>query len=241
MDTTARDNFVSSVSGLMDKYGFDGLDIDFESGSLYMDSGDTDYKNPTTAVLTNLISALKTLKSKYGANFVLTMAPETFYVQTGYTNYGGNGGGYLPVIYAVKDILNWLQVQYYNSGPIMGLDGVYRNMGNADFICSMADMTLQGIPLNQNLNNIFPALRPDQIIIGLPANVNAGNGYVAPAEVQKALDYIIKGKSYGGGYTLRNPSGYPGLRGLMAWSVNWDAFSGFEFTNSYRPYMDALK
>ncbi|WP_238164122.1 glycosyl hydrolase family 18 protein [Kribbella pittospori] len=87
--TAARDAFVSSVSAIIDRYGLDGLDIDFEGHSLYLNSGDTDFRNPTTPVIVNLISALKTLKSRYGANFVLTMAPETFFVQVGYQFYGG--------------------------------------------------------------------------------------------------------------------------------------------------------
>src|SRR5256885_8574285 len=51
------------------------------------------------------ISALRTLKAHYGSGFVLTMAPETFFVQLGYQFYGPgpNGsadprsGAYLPV------------------------------------------------------------------------------------------------------------------------------------------------
>ncbi|MGH8881554.1 MAG: glycosyl hydrolase family 18 protein, partial [Stackebrandtia sp.] len=33
----ARDAFVSSVSAIIDKYGLDGLDVDFEGHSLYLD------------------------------------------------------------------------------------------------------------------------------------------------------------------------------------------------------------
>ncbi len=123
----ARDAFVNSVSAIIDRYGLDGLDIDFEGHSLYLNSGDTDFRNPTTPVIVNLISALKSLKAKYGAAFVLTMAPETFFVQVGYQFYGGAGGGdnrtgsYLPVIHALRDALTVLHVQDYNSGPVMGL------------------------------------------------------------------------------------------------------------------------
>src|SRR5690606_9673241 len=57
----ARDTFVSSVSKIIDEYGLDGLDIDFEGHSLSLDAGDTDFRNPTTPVIVHLISALKTL------------------------------------------------------------------------------------------------------------------------------------------------------------------------------------
>lgn len=97
MTTAARDTFVSSVSKIIDEYGLDGLDIDFEGHSLSLNADDTDFKNPRTPVIVNLISALKTLKARYGDDFVLTTAPETFFVQLGYQYYGtGKWGGQDP-------------------------------------------------------------------------------------------------------------------------------------------------
>ena len=239
----ARDAFVSSVSAIIDRWGLDGLDIDFEGHSLYLNAGDTDFRNPTTPVIVNLISALKTLKAKYGAGFVLTMAPETFFVQVGYQFYGGSSGGdnrtgsYLPVIHALRDSLTVLHVQDYNSGPVMGLDNQYHTMGGADFHIAMTDMVKAGFPV-ANTGQTFPGLRDDQIGFGLPAAVSAGNGYTAPAAVHTALDCLVKGQNCGG-YSLRGgPS--PGFRGLMTWSINWDHYYNWEFRNSHAPYLDAL-
>ncbi|MGW3631773.1 chitinase [Streptomyces sp. NPDC005122] len=237
----ARDTFVSSVSKIIDTYGLDGLDIDFEGHSLSLDASDTNFKSPTTPVVVNLISALKTLKAKYGSGFVLTMAPETFFVQLGYQFYGtGKWGGqdpragaYLPVIYALRDDLTLLHVQDYNSGPIMGLDNQYHSMGGADFHIAMTDMLLTGFPVAGDTNNVFPPLRPDQVAIGMPASVNAGNGYVSPAEVDKALDCLTK-RTNCGSYATHGT--WPGLRGLMTWSVNWDRFAGWEFQRNFDGY-----
>ncbi|MHB9854010.1 chitinase [Streptomyces krungchingensis] len=239
--TAARDTFVSSVSKIIDTYGLDGLDIDFEGHSLSLDASDTDFKHPTTPVVVNLISALKTLKAKYGSKFVLSMAPETFFVQLGYQYYGtGKWGGqdpragaYLPVIHALRDDLTLLHVQDYNSGPIMGLDNQYHSMGGADFHIAMTDMLLTGFPVAGDANNVFPPLRPDQIAIGMPASTNAGNGYVAPAEVTKALDCLTK-KTNCGSYATHGT--WPGLRGLMTWSVNWDRFGSWEFSTNFDRY-----
>ncbi|MER6980757.1 chitinase [Streptomyces carpinensis] len=241
--TAARDTFVSSVSKIIDEYGLDGLDIDFEGHSLSLNTGDTDFRNPTTPVIVNLISALKTLKAKYGDKFVLTMAPETFFVQMGYQYYGtGKWGGqdprcgaYLPVIYALRDALTLLHVQDYNSGPITGLDDQYHSMGGADFHIAMTDMLLTGFPVAGDANNVFPPLRPDQVAIGMPASTNAGNGYVAPAEVTRTLDCLTR-KTNCGSYATHGT--WPALRGLMTWSINWDRFGSWEFQRNFDSYFD---
>ncbi|MDJ0383816.1 glycoside hydrolase family 18 protein [Streptomyces sp. G-G2] len=239
----ARDTFVSSVSKIIDEYGLNGLDIDFEGHSLSLATGDTDFRSPTTPVIVNLISAVKTLKAKYGAGFVLTMAPETFFVQLGYQYYGSGpwggqdprAGAYLPVIHALRDDLTLLHVQDYNSGSIMGLDNQYHSMGGADFHIAMTDMLLTGFPVAGNTARVFPPLRPDQVAIGLPATTNAGNGYTAPAEVAKALDCLTKkAGSTCGGYQTHGS--WPALRGLMTWSVNWDRFGGWEFAKNFHAY-----
>lgn len=239
--TAARDTFVTSVSKIIDQYGLDGLDIDFEGHSLSLNADDTDFKNPKTPVIVNLIAALKTLKAKYGDDFVLTMAPETFFVQLGYQYYGtGQWGGqdpragaYLPVIHALRDDLTLLHVQDYNSGPIMGLDNQYHSMGGADFHIAMTDMLLTGFPVAGNANNVFPPLRPDQVAIGMPASTNAGNGHVPPAEVTKTLDCLTK-KTNCGSYATHGT--WPALRGLMTWSINWDRYSNWEFQRTFDGY-----
>ncbi|MFF0698273.1 chitinase [Streptomyces tendae] len=239
--TAARDKFVSSVSAIIDEYGLDGLDIDFEGHSLSLNADDTDFKNPKTPVIVNLVSAVKTLKAKYGDDFVLTMAPETFFVQLGYQYYGtGKWGGqdpragaYLPVIHALRDDLTLLHVQDYNSGSIMGLDNQYHSMGGADFHIAMTDMLLTGFPVAGDANNVFPPLRPDQVAIGMPASTQAGNGHVSSAEVNKALNCLTR-KTDCGSYATHGT--WPDLRGLMTWSINWDRYSNWEFQKNFDAY-----
>ncbi|MFC8952391.1 chitinase [Streptomyces sp. NPDC057101] len=239
--TAARDTFVSSVSKIIDEYGLDGLDIDFEGHSLSLQTGDTDFRNPTSPVIVNLIQAVRTLKARYGSGFVLTMAPETFFVQLGYQYYGSGpwggqdprAGAYLPVIHALRDDLTLLHVQDYNSGSIMGLDNQYHSMGGADFHIAMTDMLLTGFPVAGNTDRFFPALRADQVAIGLPASTQAGNGHTTPAEVNKALNCLTRKTDCG---TYQTHGTWPALRGLMTWSINWDRFNQWEFSKNFDAY-----
>ncbi|WP_223166951.1 hypothetical protein [Nonomuraea sp. SYSU D8015] len=173
------------------------------------------------------------------------MAPETFFVQLGYQFYGPGPNGaadnrsasYLPVIHALRNDLTLLHVQDYNSGPIKGLDDQYHFIGGHDFHVAMTDMLLAGFPITGDPAKVFPPLRQDQVAIGLPAPPNAGNGFTTVAEVQKAFDCLAKGAGCG---AYRPRGVYPGLKGLMAWPINWDKHNGYEFSRSHRTYLDAL-
>jgi chitinase len=205
-----------------------------------LNSGDNDITHPTTPSVVYLISAVQQLKAKYGSNFIVAMAPQTFFVQTGYEYYGGNStgasdrraGAWLPVIYGLRNQLNLLDVQDYNSGPVMALDGQYYNTGGEDFLTAMTDMLLHGFTV-AGTGETFPALNPDQVTIGLPANENAGNGAVSSADLDAALDCLTQGTSCGAYKPLGT---YPALGGLMAWSINWDVFGGNAFADNYTSY-----
>ena len=87
----AREKFMTSLTGLIDKYGFDGIDIDLEGGSgMILQPGDTDLKNPTTPQIVNFIKIIKDLVKKYGDNFIISMAPAVSYTHLT-----------LPTIYSV--------------------------------------------------------------------------------------------------------------------------------------------
>jgi len=239
-DSASAAEFVTSMSGILDLYGFDGVDVDLEGGSLALDAGDVDYRYPTSPRIVYFIEALSTLMAMY-PDHVLSAAPETAYVQGGYQSYGSIWGAYLPVIHALRERWSYIHVQHYNTGSMFGRDGNIYEPATADFHVAMADMLLAGFTVDYWGSAIpFPPLRQDQVAVGLPAGPQAGDGYTPPNVVHQALDYLISGSPFGGQYMLADPEGYPGFRGLMTWSVNWDAYYGWEFSSSYRSYLDSL-
>ena len=119
----ARSELVSSVTRIVNEYGFDGIDIDFESPSLSIDPGDTDFRHPTTPSIVNLISALRQLHDHFGPQFMISLVPEGTQIPSGYPSYGGQFGSYLAITYAIRDILTFMDVQSYNTPPLQGLDG----------------------------------------------------------------------------------------------------------------------
>jgi chitinase len=239
----AASTFTSTMTNIINTYGFDGFDIDFEGHSLVLNAGDSNVFSPTTPLIVNTINAIRNTRN--GANGkMLTFAPETFFVQLGHSFYGGTcsgcdtrAGAYLPVLYALRNELSMLYVQNYNSGPITGLDGQYHTMGGADFHVAMLDMLLTGFTVS-GTGQTFPALPANKVALGVPANVNAGGGYTSEAEVQAAVGYLAGVRGAPSGYTKR--SGNSRELSIMSWSINWDQFNNFQFSNSHRAYLNSL-
>lgn len=228
-----RDQFVTSMVGILNTYGFDGLDIDLEGASVTNTGGTI--AAPTTPSVIRLIDAVDAIMAQYHAQYnrkmFLTMAPETAFVQGGMSAFGGIWGAYLPIIDALRDSLDILQVQLYNSGSMYGIDGAIYTQGNADFIVSQVEAVIQGFT---TAGGTFSGLREDQVAIGLPACVNAaGGGYVDTAAVRAATEYLLGSGPQPGSYALQQAGGYPDLRGLMTWSVNWDAVASCNGAYSY--------
>ncbi|MFG2829182.1 chitinase [Streptomyces sp. NPDC048434] len=201
-DDTSAKNFADSLNGLMDEYGFNGVDIDLENGlnSTYM------------------TQALKAVHARHG-DVVVTMAPQTIDMQSPQNEYFKTALG-------IKDFLTAVNMQYYNSGSMNGCDGKVYSQGSVDFLTSLACIQLAG------------GLDPSQVGIGVPASASAaGSGYVAPSVVNAALDCLTQGTSCG---SFKPSKTYPGLRGAMTWSTNWDAANGNEFAHQVGAHVHGL-
>ncbi|MFA6571753.1 MAG: chitinase, partial [Bacteroidota bacterium] len=214
-DTNQRKVFVSSVLKIIDTYGFDGIDIDLESGSVTVSGGTI--ANPVDSKIINLISAIKQISSeyrnKYGRKMMLTMAPETAGVTGGMSKYEGEWGAYLPVIDALRDSIDILHMQLYNSGTMYGIDGKIYTQGTVDFLISQTDAVLRGFDTD---GGHFAGLKPEQIAIGMPACVSAAEGgYMNLISVKWSILYLLGKSQQPGEYSLDYK--YPTLRGMMTW------------------------
>ena len=221
--------FVSSLTSIINTYGFDGIDIDIENGNSILISGGS-IAEPENISQVNLIEAIKQIMANYHLTFsrklLLTMAPETAYVQGGQSAFGSIWGGYLPIIDELRDSIDVLQVQLYNSGTMYGIDGNIYTQGTADFIVAMTEALIQGFT---TAGGMFEGLPANKIAVGLPACQNAaGGGFVDSETVKSAMDYLMGNGPQPGAYSLFNSNAYPTLKGMMTWSINWDAVSNCE-------------
>ncbi|MEY7975935.1 chitinase [Streptomyces pilosus] len=202
-DSASATNFANSVYAVMQEYGFDGVDIDLENG----------------LNATYMTQALRSLSAKAGPSMILTMAPQTIDMQS-------TSNAYFRTALNVKDILTVVNMQYYNSGSMLGCDGKVYSQGSVDFLTALACIQLEN------------GLDPSQVGLGLPASLRgAGSGYVSPSVVNNALDCLTKGTNCG---SFKPSRTYPSLRGAMTWSTNWDATANHAWSNAVGPHVHAL-
>jgi chitinase len=240
-----KNAFVNTMTDIINTYGFDGIDIDIENGSSILVNGGS-IAAPTSIAQLNLIDAVKQIMANYrnihSQKLLLSMAPETAYVQGGQSAFGNIWGGYLPIIDALRDSLDVLQVQLYNSGSMYGINGSIYTQGSADFIIAMTEAVIQGFNTS---GGMFAGLPANKVAVGLPACTSAaGGGFVDTAVVKAAINYLRGIAPQPASYTLINANGYPTLKGMMTWSVNWDAVSScggeYSFADNYQSIFGSI-
>lgn len=195
-------NFVDSMHAIITQFGLDGVDIDLEHGMN----------------VANLTNAIRQLQQRVGSDFILTMAPQTIDMQNQNTSY-------MQLYNNLRDITSVINVQYYNSGCMLGRDGKCYSQGTIDFLTALSDLTLQWVA-------------PSQLGIGVPATPSAaGGGYVSPTVVNNALNCLATGNSCG---SYKPVAKYPDIRGAMTWSINWDATTNYSLANTVKPFLNSL-
>jgi chitinase len=181
------------------------------------DGVDIDLENGVNP--TYMAQALEQLASDVGPSLIITLAPQTIDTQSAASDY-------LALALNIKSILTMINTQYYNSGSMNGCDGNVYSEGSEDFITALACTELQS------------GLSAAQVGIGLPASSSAaGSGYVDPSVVNNALDCLAAQANCG---SFTPSTSYPSIRGVMTWSINWDASNGYNFADTVAPHLASL-
>lgn len=202
-DAESAKNFANSVYGLMRTYGFDGVDIDMENNSLDV---------------AGMTSALQQLARKAGPRLIITLAPQTIDMQS-------TSDSYFQLALNISNILSLVNMQYYNSGTMLGCDQRVYADGNEDFLTALACIQLQS------------GLNPSQVGLGVPGSPAASsNGYVDPSVVKQALGCLA---TQGTCDTFTPPSTWS-IGSVTIWSINVDASHGYPFANAVGPYLRTL-
>ncbi|HEX4045996.1 MAG TPA: glycosyl hydrolase family 18 protein [Gammaproteobacteria bacterium] len=203
--------FIDTLKQVIETYGFNGVDYDFEHGLTVENSR---YLVEATQELKNYF------KSK-GKEFFVTIAPETLDV---YFQYFSNGK-YDKLIQA--HLVDRVQVQLYNSGCMPGINGpACYVQGSKDFIVSQADSTIQ-VWMKHGIKNAA-----EKYVAGLPATIQAaGGGYVEPAVINEAMQ-CLQTKQKCDSYVPTQA--YPMLKKVMTWDINWDAKENYKFVKTVR-------
>jgi chitinase len=228
-------NYMSSVAQIVSEYGFDGIDIDFESPSLSIEPGDTDFRHPSTPSIVNLISALRQLHDHFGPHFMISLVPEGTQIPAGYPSYGGQFGSYLAITYAIRDILSFIDVQDYNTPPLEGLDGEIYQPGTVAYHAAMTELLLHGFNVGGDPARFFPPMPSSKVAVGFLT------GDTTPTIVSQAMQYIVTGKAPAGTtYKLRQPTGYSDMIGAMFWTIDADRRGDYNFSNVVGPQLHGL-
>jgi chitinase len=191
----AADKFASTLSKIIKKFGFEGVDIDLEgaavSGTAYIARG------------------LRKVHDEFGDDFIITMAPETYYMHKA----NDLTGAYYRLATEIKDILTICYPQFYNAGGDIGYNNFNARYPSQSFITSLATMYIEN------------GLRPDQLAIGVPAlSSGAGSGYISIDNLKAVINSLVYKKPLDG---FTPPREYKTLRGVMTWSINWDATQNY--------------
>jgi|GEM_PF-2557849 GH18 family chitinase len=226
--------FATTFIQVAETYGINGIDISIVRG---LDAaGDPAAPTPATQ---GVIDALEIILDHFGSGFGLFLSPESANVMGGLHNYNGAWGVYLPVIEHFKNRLTGLQVQFYNvQDGLFGLDGNMYYHATADNIVAMTDMLVKGFSVGVT-GWQFNGLKPEQLLLGLPATSAAApsGGYLSENDVQTAFRQLTANEKL---TSYLPDTNYPDIEGLATWSINWDKQNNWKFSKAHRTFLDSL-
>ncbi|MCX2979070.1 glycosyl hydrolase family 18 protein [Candidatus Marimicrobium litorale] len=249
---TAR-AYTDSISRLIERFNFDGIDIDIETGLSAPASTDLitagsvetceKFFSATTGLTTQsgsvcaMTEVVHQLVARH-PTIIISLAPQTQNIAANRLIQGPTLN-YSALIANTRDHLSWVGVQIYNSGGMYGPDGELQpitadNQANASvaMALNLLELWAQGAPFFF-INNTQALLKPQQVVLGYPAS----NGRRSDGLPSGDLNAIIEAVSCLNRSThcehiaprvaLSQPIG-----GVFTWNVNFDRANGFIFAKT---------
>ncbi|KTD54616.1 hypothetical protein Lsai_3438 [Legionella sainthelensi] len=237
--TAFEQTFISSLENLMTQYGFDGFDIDIESG---LTAGGT-FANPTgdIAILANIVNTMHTKHP----NLLLTLAPQIANISAT-SGFDVTWGNYASLVMQTHQSLEWVGIQIYNSGCAYGINLICydpNNNSSPDTSVAMATDLLANWPATTSTGQktgfqpYVSYLKPSQIVLGYPAPDASGNSDGQPPAVIRTIKRAIQCLRTGitgssSCDTYIPPQTYPGFGGVFEWEVTYDESNNYNFATS---------
>lgn len=233
--------FVSNMLSLVTTYGFDGFDFDIESGLNAANSfadASTGCSNSTYSSSCD-IYYLATIINDFHAqspSTMVTLAPQiaNMAATAAFSSVWGN---YASLIMQTHAALEWVGFQNYNSGCAFGINQVcYPTTGtltsSPDPAVAFATDLLENWP-TPTFNPYLSYLSPSQVVIGYVVENSLGQSDGAPPAIPAITKNVITClRSHQNCDTYTPPSVYPGIGGVFAWSINYDANNNYAFATS---------
>ncbi len=119
-DAAGAERFAASIYSLLQRFGFDGVDVDF--------GHELD--------VTYMTQALRSLAAR-APGLIITMAPQT-------SNMTSAQSPYFQLALPIADLLTMVNTQYYDSGSMIGCDKQTYDETTEDFMMALACIQLQG-------------------------------------------------------------------------------------------------
>lgn len=232
-----KSTFINSVNNLINEYGFQGIDIDIESGL----NGEGSFKEPIgdIAVLADIINTLHANNAK----LLITLAPQIANISAT-SGFDATWGNYASLVMQTYESLEWVGIQLYNSGCAFGINLVCydpNNTNSPDASVAMATDLLEDWPEQDSSGRTtgfqpyISYLKPSQVVLGYPAanaeGVSDGEPAAVLPTIKRAIQCLRTGvQSADSCDTYIAPKTYPDIGGVFEWEITYDENNNFKFS-----------